>query len=55
MTVVTNISGNNILVREIPADLKLDNSKRSAILPITITEASNTEIGRASGNNEMDL
>jgi hypothetical protein len=48
-------SGRRIRINETPADFKLDNSKRSARLPKTITEASKTEMGRANGKSEIDL
>ena len=52
---LTIIRGKSILLRETPADFKLDSSKRSAMFPSTMTEANKTEIGNASGKREIDL
>lgn len=55
MTELIPKRGANIRVNETPADLKLDNSYRSARLPITMTEANKTAIGRAKGKRDTDL
>jgi len=48
------INGRMILKSEIPADLKLDNSYFSPRFPKTMTDASNTPIGKAIGNRDID-
>ena len=55
MPPVRNISGNITLANETPADLKLESSYRSDILPITITEEMSTAIGKAKGMREIDI
>ena len=51
---VVHIKGLIILIKEIPAVFRLDNSYLSDKLPKSITEANKTPIGKASGTNDND-
>ena len=50
LAMITN--GLMMRIKEIPAEVILDNSYRSAYPPINITELNNTAIGKAIGKND---